>query len=60
MSGEIGDLVEKVNAKKSVEEGLIMASNELPEACVSSGMVDSVSGKANRVIRVALGLSELV
>jgi hypothetical protein len=28
MSGEIGDLVEKVNAKKSVEEGLIMASNE--------------------------------
>jgi hypothetical protein len=39
--------------KKSVEEGPMMASTELLEAWVSSG-------KADGVICVALGLSELV
>jgi hypothetical protein len=53
-------LVVKVNVKKSVEEGLMMASAELLEAWVSSGKVDSVSDKANRVIRVASGLFRFV
>jgi hypothetical protein len=43
MSGEMGDLVEKVNVKKSVEEGLMMTSTELLEAWVSSGKADSIS-----------------
>jgi hypothetical protein len=38
----------------------MMASAELLEAWVCSGMADSVSDKANGVIRVALGLSRLV
>jgi hypothetical protein len=37
-----------------------MANTELLEAWVSSGKADSVSGKADGVIRVALGLSGLV
>jgi hypothetical protein len=60
MSGKTGNLVVKVNVKKSVEEGPMMASTELLEAWVSSGKADSVSGKADGVIRVASGLSELV
>jgi hypothetical protein len=36
----------------------MMASAELHEAWVRSGKVDSVSDKANGVIRVGLGLSE--
>jgi hypothetical protein len=60
MSGETGNLVVKVNVKKDVEEGLMMASAELLEAWVSSGKADSVSDKANGVIWVALGLSRLV
>jgi hypothetical protein len=60
MSGETGNFVVKVNVKKSVEEGLMMASAELLEAWVSSGKVDSVSDKANRVIRVASGLFRFV
>jgi hypothetical protein len=60
MSGEIGNLVVKVNVKKDVEEGLMMASVELLEPWVSSGKADSVSDKANGVIRVASGLSRLV
>jgi hypothetical protein len=60
MSGETGNLVVKVNLKKDVEEGLMMASAELLEAWVSSGKTDSVSDKANGVIWVALGLSRLV
>jgi hypothetical protein len=59
MSGETGNLVVKVNVKKSVEEGLMMASTELLEAWVSSSKADSVSDKANEVIRVGLGLPEL-
>jgi hypothetical protein len=58
MSGEMGNLVVKVNMKKNVEEEPMMGSAELLEAWVSSGKTDSVSNKANRVIRVALGLSE--
>jgi hypothetical protein len=56
----MGNLVVKVNVKKNVEEGPMMASAELLEAWVSSGKVDSVSDKANAIIRVASGLSGLV
>jgi hypothetical protein len=45
--------------KENMEEGPMMANTELPEAWVSSGMANSVSGKANGVIWVALGLPEL-
>jgi hypothetical protein len=60
MSGETGNLVVKVNMKKNVKEEPMMGSAELLEAWVSSGKTDSISNKANRVIRVALGLSGLV
>jgi hypothetical protein len=60
MSGEMGNLVVKVNMKKNVEEGQMMASAELLEAWISSGKADSVSDKANGVIQVASGLSGLV
>jgi hypothetical protein len=60
MSGEMGNLVVKVNVKKNVEEGPMTASAELLEAWVSSGKADSVSDKENGVIRVASGLSGLV
>jgi hypothetical protein len=60
MSGETGNLVVKVNVKKSVKDGPMMASTELLEAWVSSSKADSVSGKADGVIRVASGLSGLV
>jgi hypothetical protein len=52
MSGETGNLVVKVNVKKSVEEGLMMASSELLEDWECSGKVDSALDKANGVIRV--------
>jgi hypothetical protein len=52
VSGEMGNLVVKVNVKKSVEEGPMMASAELLEAWVSSGKAESVSDKANGVIQV--------
>jgi hypothetical protein len=60
MSGEMGNLVVKVNVKKSVEEGPMMASVELLEAWVSSGKEELVSDKANGVIRVTSELSGLV
>jgi hypothetical protein len=60
MSRETGNLVVKVNVKKNVEEGSMMASAELLEAWVSSGKADSISDKANGVIWVASGLSGLV
>jgi hypothetical protein len=60
MSREMGNLVVKVNVKKNVEEGPMMASAELLEAWVCSGKEDSVSNKANGVISVASGLSGLV
>jgi hypothetical protein len=59
MSGEMSNLVVKLNVKESVEEGLMMASTKLLEAWVSSDKVDSVLDKANGVIRVGLGLPEL-
>jgi hypothetical protein len=59
MSGEMGNLVVKVNVKKNVEKGSMMAIAELREAWVGSDKVDSVSDKANGVIRVASGLSGL-
>jgi hypothetical protein len=60
MSRETGNLVVKVNVKKNVEEGSMMASAELLEAWVSSGKADSISDKTNGVIWVASGLSGLV
>jgi hypothetical protein len=60
MSGEMGNLVVKVNMKRSVEEGPMVANTELVEPWISSDKADSVSGKADGVIRVASGLSELV
>jgi hypothetical protein len=59
MSGETGNLVMKVDVKENVEEGPMMANTELLEAWVSSDKADSVLGKANGVIRVALGLPRL-
>jgi hypothetical protein len=47
MSGGTGNLVVKVNVKKNMDEGLMMASAELVEAWVSSGKTDLVSDKAN-------------
>jgi hypothetical protein len=60
MSGQTGNLVVKVNMKKNMEEGPMMSSAKLLEVWVSSDKADSVSDKANRVIRVALGLFGLV
>jgi hypothetical protein len=60
MSGETGNLVVKVNVKKSVEEGPMMASTDLLEAWVSSSKADLVSGKEDGVIWVPSGLSEFV
>jgi hypothetical protein len=60
MSRETGNLEVMVNVKKNVEEGPMTASAQLLEAWVSSGKADSVSDKANGVIRVASGLSGLV
>jgi hypothetical protein len=59
MSGGTGNLVVMVKMKKNTEEGPMMASAELLEAWVSLGKADSVSDKANGVIRVASGLSGL-
>jgi hypothetical protein len=47
MSGEMGNLVVKVDVKKNVEEGSMMANTELIEAWLSSGKTNSVSDKAN-------------
>jgi hypothetical protein len=53
MSGEMGNLVVKVDVKENVEEGHMMANTELLMASVSSGKANSVFGKANQVIRVS-------
>jgi hypothetical protein len=50
MLGQMGNLVIKVNVKRSVEEGPMMAYAELLEAWVSSAKADSVSDKAIGVI----------
>jgi hypothetical protein len=47
MSGEMGNLVVKINVKENVGEGPMMANTELLEALVSSGKANSVFGKAN-------------
>jgi hypothetical protein len=60
MSGGTGNVVVKVNMKKNMEKGPIMASAELLEAWISSCKADSVSDKANGVIRIASGLFGLV
>jgi hypothetical protein len=53
MSREMGNLVVKVNVKKNIEEGPMMANTELLEAYVSSGKANSVSDKANQITRVS-------
>jgi hypothetical protein len=53
MSGELGNLVVKVDVKENVEEGPMMTNTELLEACVSLGKANSVCGKANQVTRVS-------
>jgi hypothetical protein len=50
---EMGNLVVKVDVKEEVEEGPMMANTELLEAWISSGKANSVSGKANQIIRVS-------
>jgi hypothetical protein len=50
MMGGTGNLVVKVNVKKSLEEGPMMASVEFLEDWVSSGKADSVSVRVNGVI----------
>jgi hypothetical protein len=60
MSGGTGNFMVKVNVKKNVKQGPMMASADLLEAWVSSGKADSVLDKANGVIRVASRLSRLV
>jgi hypothetical protein len=47
MSGEMDNLVVKVNMKENVEEGLMVANTELLEAWISSGKANSISGEAN-------------
>jgi hypothetical protein len=47
MSGQMGNLVVKVDVKETVEERPMMANTELLEAWVSTGKANSVSGKAN-------------
>jgi hypothetical protein len=53
MSGEMGNLVMKVDVKENVEEGPMMANTELLEAWISSGKANSVSSKANQVTPVS-------
>ncbi len=50
----MGNLVVKVDVNENMEEGPMIANIELLEAWVSSGKVNSVSGKANQVTRVSL------
>jgi hypothetical protein len=53
MSGETGNLEVEIDVKENVEEGPMMANTELPEAWISSGKANSVSGRANQVTRVS-------
>jgi hypothetical protein len=53
MLGETGNLVVKVDMKKNVEEGPMVANTELLGAWVSSGKANLVSGKANQVTQVS-------
>jgi hypothetical protein len=49
MSGEMGNLVVKINVKENVEEGPMMTNTELLEVWVRLGKANSVFGKANQV-----------
>jgi hypothetical protein len=49
MSGETSNLVVEIDVKENVEEGPMMANTELLEAWISSGMANSISGRANQV-----------
>jgi hypothetical protein len=51
MSGETSNLVVEIDMKENVEEGPMMANTELLEAWISSGMANSISGRANQVTR---------
>jgi hypothetical protein len=53
MSGEMGNLVMKVDVKENVEEGPMMANTKLLKAWISSGKANSVFGKANQVTGVS-------
>jgi hypothetical protein len=53
MSGEMGNLVVKVDVKENMEEGPMMANTELLEAWISLGKANSVSSKANQVTWVS-------
>jgi hypothetical protein len=53
MSGEMGNLVVKVDVKENMEEGSMMANTELLEAWISLGKANSVSSKANQVTWVS-------
>jgi hypothetical protein len=53
MSGEMGNLVLKVDVKENVEKRPMISNTELLEAWMSSGKVNLVSGKANLVTRVS-------
>jgi hypothetical protein len=53
MSGEMGNLVVKVDVKENMEEGPMMANTELLKAWISSGKANLVFGKANQVTRVS-------
>jgi hypothetical protein len=53
MSGEMSNLVVKVDVKENMEEGPMMANTELLEAWISSGKANSVSDKANQVTQVS-------
>jgi hypothetical protein len=53
MSGEMSNLVVKVDVKENVEEGLMMANTKLLEAWIRSGKANSISGKGNQVTRVS-------
>jgi hypothetical protein len=53
ISGEMGNLVMKVDMKENMEEGSMMANTELLEAWISSSKANSVSDKANQVTWVS-------
>jgi hypothetical protein len=53
MSGEMGNLVMKVDVKENMEEGRMMANTELLEAWIRSGKANPVSDKANLITQVS-------
>jgi hypothetical protein len=59
MWGEMGNLAVMVDMKENVEEGSMMANTEFLEARISSGMANSVPGKANQVTQSYLGRTKV-